>query len=244
VKLHRNTEGSRKIKKMAEDLVELGIEGIDKLVDKHFHKVPDKYIDPRTYRLHRRRHRNGKGGRDEEESSASESDVAYNSRTEESYPRQSRQQNESGYGYGYLPRSPTIHGADGQDGGARRRPGGLARRSSSQPGRYRESGREKERGTKIRERRRSHSGNRRGNMGQTGSRKDNGNGKGESKTGTVALALLGIAAGGLAASAFMNAREKKREGEESSKVDHREMSGGGYRDQGAGGRRTAGGGRR
>jgi hypothetical protein len=43
---------------MAEDLIELGIEGIDKLVDKHFHKVPDKYIDPHTYNP-RRWHRHG-----------------------------------------------------------------------------------------------------------------------------------------------------------------------------------------
>lgn len=231
---------------MAEDLVELGIEAFDKLVDKHFHKVPDKYVDPRTYHIHRRRHRHREGGRDEEESSASESDVAYNSRTEESYPRQSRQPDESGYGYGYgyPPRSPTMYGADGQAGGARRRPDGLARRSSSQPGRYRESGREKERRMKIRERRRSHSDNRGGNTAQTGSRRDNGDAKGESKAGTVALALLGIAAGGLAASAFMSVREKRREGEENSKVDHREISSGGYHDHRAGGRRTTGKGRR
>ncbi len=229
---------------MAEDLVELGIEGFDKLVDKHFHKVPDKYVDPRTYHIHRRRHRHGEGGRNEEESSSSESDIAYNSRTEESYPRRSRQPDESGYGYGYPPRSSTMYGADGRDGGARRRPDGLARRSSSQPGRYRESGREKERGMKIMERRRSHSDNRVGNTAQTGSRRGTGDGKGESKTGTVALALLGIAAGGLAASAFMSAREKKREGEEKSKVDQREESSGGYRDMRSGGRRTTGGGRR
>ena len=230
---------------MAEDLVELGIEGFDKLVDKHFHKVPDKYVDPRTYHIHRRRHRHREGERDEEESSASESDVAPNLRTEESYPRQSRQPDESGYGYGYLPRSPTMYGTNGQDGGARRRPDGLARRSSSQPGRYRESGKEKDRGLKIRERRRSHSDNRGGNMEPTGSRRGNGDGKGESKSGTVALALLGIAAGGLAASALMSAREKKREGEEISKVDHTEMSSGGYHhDQRAGGRRATGKGRR
>ena len=229
---------------MAEDLVELGIEGIDKLVDKHFHKVPDKYIDPRTYHIHRRRHRHRDGGRDEEESSASESDVAYNSRAEESYPRQSRQQDDSGYGYGYPPRSATMYGADSQDGGARRRPDGLARRSSSQPGRYRESGREKERGMRTRERRRSHSDNRGGVEAQTGSRRGNGDANGDSKTGAVALALLGLAAGGLAASAFMSAREKKRDGEENPKVDHREMNSGGYRDQRAGGRRTTGGGRR
>jgi hypothetical protein len=35
----------------------LGIEGVDKLVDKHFHKVPDKYIDPHTYNLRARRRR-------------------------------------------------------------------------------------------------------------------------------------------------------------------------------------------
>lgn len=229
---------------MAEDLVELGIEGFDKLVDKHFHKVPDKYVDPRTYHIHRRRHRHREGGEDEEESSTSESDVAYNSRTEEFYPRQSRQPDESGYGYGYLPRSPTMYGGDGQDRGARRRPDGLARRSSSQLGRYRESGRGKDRGMKTRESRRIHNDNRGGNRAQIGSRRDNGDGKGESKAGTVALALLGIATGGLAASAFMSAREKKGEGEEGSKLDHREMSSGGYHDQRAGGRRTTGKGRR
>lgn len=195
---------------MAEDLVELGIEGFDKLIDKHFHKVPNKYVDPSTYHIHRRRHRHREGGRDEEESSASESDVAYSSKTKESYQRQNRQPDESGYGYGYLPRPSTMYGGDGQDGGARPRPDGLPRRSGSQPGRYRESGREKERGMKIIDRRRSHSDTRGGNVAKTGSRRDNENGKGESKTGTVALALLGIAAGGLAASAFMSAREKKR----------------------------------
>jgi hypothetical protein len=97
---------------------------------------------------------------------------------------------------------------------------------------------------RTKERRRSHSDTRGGNTAQTGSRKSNGNGKGESKSGTVALALFGIAAGGLAASVFMSAREKKREGEENSKVDHREIGSGGYHDQRAGRRRATGKGRR
>ena len=63
---------------------------------------------------------------------------------------------------------------------------------------------------RTRERRRSHSDNRGGVEAQTGSRRGNEDAKGDSKTGTVALALLGLAAGGLAASAFMSAREKKR----------------------------------
>ncbi|KUJ16048.1 uncharacterized protein LY89DRAFT_685898 [Mollisia scopiformis] len=54
---------------MAEDFIELGIEGIDKLVDKHFHKLPDKYTNPHTYdprrKLSRRR---GSGEESDEES--------------------------------------------------------------------------------------------------------------------------------------------------------------------------------
>ncbi|KAH8684853.1 hypothetical protein BGZ60DRAFT_560485 [Tricladium varicosporioides] len=32
-----------------EDFIELGIESVDKVVDKHFHKVPDKYLHKDTY---------------------------------------------------------------------------------------------------------------------------------------------------------------------------------------------------
>lgn len=51
---------------MAEDIIELGIEGIDKLVDKHFHKVPDKLVDKHTYHPHCRARGSGERRRDEE----------------------------------------------------------------------------------------------------------------------------------------------------------------------------------
>lgn len=35
---------------MADDLVELGLEGADKLIDKHFHKIPDKALHSETYK--------------------------------------------------------------------------------------------------------------------------------------------------------------------------------------------------
>lgn len=38
---------------MADDLVELGLEGADKLIDKHFHKIPDKALHSDTYKPHR-----------------------------------------------------------------------------------------------------------------------------------------------------------------------------------------------
>lgn len=35
---------------MADDLVELGLEGADKLIDKHFHRLPDKALHSETYK--------------------------------------------------------------------------------------------------------------------------------------------------------------------------------------------------
>ncbi|KAE8445937.1 hypothetical protein EG329_012716 [Mollisiaceae sp. DMI_Dod_QoI] len=65
---------------MAEDFIELGIEGIDKLVDKHFHKLPEKYTDPRTYGLgHRHKHRH-----EEEESNENENENVPRDEDEES----------------------------------------------------------------------------------------------------------------------------------------------------------------
>ncbi|KAF4635088.1 hypothetical protein G7Y89_g3015 [Cudoniella acicularis] len=92
---------------MAEDFIEQGIEGIDKLVDKHFHKVPDKVVNPHTYRLHRRSHGHGDKRRDEESASgACDNDIAYDPRPGESYQRQRMDvpSHTNSYG-GYLPPS-------------------------------------------------------------------------------------------------------------------------------------------
>lgn len=53
------------------DFIELGLEGADKLIDKHFHKVPDKYTDPATYKPKRMR----KGSKDQSGSSQEPSDT-------------------------------------------------------------------------------------------------------------------------------------------------------------------------
>jgi hypothetical protein len=227
---------------MASDFIELGIEGIDKLVDKHFHKVPDKYVNPHTYHVHRRRHQHGQKTRDdEEESSSGDSGVGYDPRPEQSHQHQrmSRPRDANGYEYGYLPLSSHRLGPDTWDSRARQRPEGLVRRSSSQPVGLRDSDREKGRGERIRDRRRrSLSGNRGRNSAKTES------GKGQKKTGTVALTLLGIAAGSLAASAVIDMMDRKRDRGEKVRVDEGGRSSGGHRDGRAEGMRTKGGGRK
>jgi hypothetical protein len=224
---------------MASDLLELGIEGIDKLVDKHFHKVPDKYVNPHTYHVHRRRHRHEKTRDDKEESSSGDSDVTNDPRPEESYqhPRMSRLRDAKSYKYGYSLPHPTVLGPDPQDGRVRRMPEGLVRRSSSQPVRLRENDREKGRGERTRERRRRSLSDERG-RGE-GSRHR----KGQNKTRTV-LTLLGIAAGGLAVSAAIGVIDRKRDEGANLRRDERGRSGGSRRDQRAEGSRTKGGGGR
>ncbi|CZR60729.1 uncharacterized protein PAC_10625 [Phialocephala subalpina] len=87
-----------------EDFIELGIEGVDRLVDKHFHKVPNKYIDPHTYRHLHHRNRGEKRSRrgededsvdeveeDEERGSAARDDDRYDRRSEDSHRPRRRQ---------------------------------------------------------------------------------------------------------------------------------------------------------
>lgn len=239
---------------MAEDFIELGIEGIDKMVDKHFHKLPDKLIDKHTYHPHCRRRKNGERRSDDKSDSAeSDVDVAYNPRSGESFQRRRMSRSPDAYnlGYGYIPPSPNIRGFNTQDGRTRRRQEGLVRRSSSQPGGVRDGGRERRR------RRRSLSDDRGRNTAKAGSG-GKGDGKGQSTTEIVVLTLLGIAAGGLAgvaASGVMSSMERKREegdrGEnvrgdrgDNRRVDERGRTGGGHHDQPGEGRRTKGGGRR
>ncbi|KAE9366086.1 hypothetical protein N431DRAFT_430247 [Stipitochalara longipes BDJ] len=245
---------------MAEDFVELGIEGIDKLVDKHFHKMPNKYIDPHTY--HPRCRNRGRGGNrsDEDGESDAGDDGASGPRTEDSYQNQriNRSFNENGYGYGYLPPSQQMRDPGIQDGWTRRRPEGLVRRSSSQPGQFRESDIETER--RPRRRRRSLSDERKPNDAKTRSRGGKGHGKGPSKTDAVSLTLFGIAAASLAASGVMSVikhrdrtrdieenvkgggREERGDRGENLKAGKRERSRGSHRDQRAEGRRIKGGG--
>ncbi|KAG4444474.1 hypothetical protein IFR05_000065 [Cadophora sp. M221] len=51
-----------------EEFIELGLEGADKMIDKHFHKMPDKALDPETYKpknIHLpHRHKNRKNSKD------------------------------------------------------------------------------------------------------------------------------------------------------------------------------------
>jgi hypothetical protein len=289
---------------MAEDFIELGIEGIDKLVDKHFHKVPDKYVDKHTYHPHCRKRGRGERKVDEGRCSDSDCEVAKDPGQGESFQRQkmSRSPDTSGYEYGHIPPSSRRRGEDSQDVRAQRRddprfgpsyehqrtnrspdarahryeysaPGGYGygyslpsratlgldsregrglqtregpvKRSSSQPGRVRESGRGKE-GVKKR-RRRSVSDDRGNNKTKTGSGGGNGSGKIES----VVLTLLGIAAGGLAgvaASGVLSAMDRKREngagGENRRAETHEKEIRGSRRDHQAGASRTKGGGRR
>jgi len=249
---------------MAEDFVELGIEGIDKLVDKHFHKVPNRYVDPHTY--HPRCRRRGRGGnRSEESEESGESDVepedAYGTRPEEPYQRDRRNKyaDNGGYGYGYIPPSQQTRDQYGQDDWTRRRPERLVRRSSSHPtilrGDDRETGR-------ARSRRRSLSDDKGQNDAKGGSRGGGGAiGKPASKTDAVSLTLLGLAAAGLAATSVMTMmkhrertkeiEEIKRAGRRNGKGDRGENSNSGQRerstgqrhDQPAEGRRTKGGGK-
>ncbi|KAN0090178.1 hypothetical protein V8E51_018757 [Hyaloscypha variabilis] len=146
----------------------------------------------------------------------------------------------------------------------RRRSEGLVRRSSSQPGNFREDDREREtRAAPRRRRRRSLSDERRPNETKAGSRRGSWHEKGPppSKTDAVSLTLLGIAAASLAASGVMtvikhrdrtkelqeNTKGRERNGKdrgEDSKASKREGSSGGRRDKPAEGRRTKGGGGR
>jgi hypothetical protein len=238
---------------MAEDFIELGIEGIDKMVDKHFHRVPNKVIDKLTYHPHRRRGRRGERRSDgESDSAGSDADAAYDPRSGAAHQhrRMSRSPDAYNLGYGYMPPPPNIRGFNAQDERTRRRREGLVRRSSSQPGGVRDGGRERRR------RRRSLSDDRGRNTGGTGSGGGKGDGKGQSTTETVVLTLLGIAVGGLAgvaASGVMSSMEKEREGRErgenvrgsrgdNSRIDEKGKTGGGRHDQRGEGTRTKGGG--
>jgi hypothetical protein len=146
---------------MAEDMIELGIEGINKLVDKHFHKLPDKYIDPRPYNP-RRWHRHGDGEESDEienipradyedsmrkikgkkNSDTVRGDVGYSLEREESFNARQRRRtslppdpsaSDSGGGYEYVV-PPSASSLGLQDNRRRGRGGGLVMRSSSQPG--------------------------------------------------------------------------------------------------------------
>jgi hypothetical protein len=237
---------------MAEDFIELGIEGIDKLVDKHFHKVPDKYVDPHTYHVHRRRHRrrseDGESadserdvanepmqeeryqrqriGRNEEgERVPSDSENAYGPRQEEPYQRLRMTSDANGYGYDYFPQSQGMPGPYMQGGQIRQRPEGLLRRSSSQPGAVGDGGREKER--EQRRRRRSLSDDRGSPRGKLRSSRGNRNAKGQNKPDKVALTLLGLAAGGFVASGVMSViakRNSRRETGDEKGEDERQRN--------------------
>ena len=243
---------------MAEDFVELGIEGIDKIIDKHFHKVPDRYVDPHTY--HPRCRRRGRRGDQSDESGESdvEPENRYDMKPEELYQRDRRNGAPSEGDYGYVPPSQQTRDPYRQDDWTRRRPEGLVRRSSSQPG----GSRRDERETGVASRRRSLSGERRPNDAKGGSRGGGGLEKPASKTDAVSLTLLGLAAAGLAATSVMTVmkhrertkelEEKQRGGRRSGKGDRgenlnagqRERSSGRRRDQPVEGRRTKGGGGR
>jgi hypothetical protein len=252
---------------MAEDFVELGIEGVDKLVDKHFHRLPDRYIDPHTYLPRCRRHERGGGNKSAENGeSDTECEGAYDPRPEETYQRQrmNRSPMKDSYGYGHLPSSQQPREQATQEDWGRRRSEGLVRRSSSQPGNFTEDDRERQtRAAPRRRRRRSLSDERRPNETKAGSRRGSGHEKGPppSKTDAVSLTLLGIAAASLAASGVMtvikhrdrtkelqeNTKGRERNGKdrgEDSKASKREGSSGGRRDKPAEGRRTKGGGGR
>ena len=174
---------------MAEDLIELGIEGIDKLVDKHFHKVPDKYIDPHTY--HPRRWRRHGDGEESEEN--------------ENLPRVDYDASKD---YEYIV-PPSTSGIGIQDNRRRKRRDNLVRRSSSQPGVPRDNDREKTIGDREQDRRRrkSLSDERRRDIEGVG--RENGNGGGQNKTEKVVLTLLGAAVGGLAVRAVIDRLDRK-----------------------------------
>jgi hypothetical protein len=221
---------------MAEDLIELGIEGIDKLVDKHFHKLPDKYIDPHTYNPRRwHRHGDGKesgGGENEprtdyedstrkikgeRNSAAVRGDAAYSPEREQSYNTRQRQRtslppapsaSDSRRAYEYVIPPPTSN-LGLQANRRRKRRDGLVRRCSSQPGTPRDNDRKKTRGEREqdRRRRRSFSDERRRDI--VGVEKENRNGRGQNKTEKVMLALLGAAVGGLAVRAVIDKLDRK-----------------------------------
>lgn len=193
-----------------DDFLELGIEGVDKLVDKHFDKLPSKYTDPHTYSGHRHRHGDGERGAGDESVSrdgrgdsrrdSRDEDDAYNPgqsnnprrrQTTDPYPSTSSR---GGYDYDYPP--PRLSPGPQEYRGRPRREG-LVRRSSSQPGVYRDDDRESERDG--RRRRNSISDEKQRSVG----------GAGSSTSDKVMLGLLGLAAGGLAVSVVMDMRDKK-----------------------------------
>jgi hypothetical protein len=221
---------------MAEDLIELGIEGIDKLVDKHFHKLPDKYIDPHTYNP-RRWHRHGDGEesddsenepradyedstrkiKGERNSAAVSDDFACSPEREQSYRARQRHRtglppapsaSDSSRGYEYVIPPPTSN-LELQDNRRREKRDDLVRRSSSQPGALKSNDKKKTRGDREqdRRRRRSFSDERRRDIGGAG--KENGNGGGQNKAEKVVLTLLGAAVGGLAVCAVIDRLDRK-----------------------------------
>lgn len=254
---------------MAEEFIELGIEGVDKMVDKHFHKLPDKYMDPHTYSL-RGRHKNRYDDKEDESDEGSsrgtkehgvrESAVGdddgrrrYSPEPRESYayntPQRQRihsPQDQSAYsrdGYDYVA-PPSSSGTRYDDNRGRGRPDGLVRRSSSQPGNFRDNGRTTARDDKDRERRRgkSFSEDRRRDRPDSGA--GNRNSLGLDKTEKVMLTVLGAAVGGLAASAVLDSMGKKNERKDDMRVGGRARTGGSGRDGGGQTRHGKGGGRR
>jgi hypothetical protein len=221
---------------MAEDLIELGMEGIDKLVDKHFHKLPDKYIDPHTYNP-RRWHRHGDGKESDESedeprtdyedstskikgernSAAVRGDAAYSPEREQSYNTRQHQRtrlppapsaSDSSRGYEYVVLPPTSN-LRPQDNRRRERRDGLVRRSSSQPGALRDDDRKKTRGEREQDRRRGRSFSDERRRDIVGVEKENRNGGGQNKTEKVMLTLLGAAVGGLAVRAVIDKLDRK-----------------------------------
>lgn len=225
---------------MAEDFIELGIEGIDKLVDKHFHKVPDKVVHPHTYRLHHSRFgskRDRERGRESEEDSSD--DNFLNDRrpldfddSQQRDEKRSPRISSTSYPNGVY--EPPTWEPDTPDNRSRRRPRGPIRRSSSQPGDVRD----KRRDDKDRDRDRRM----RGKSLVDDKRGANTKESGQDVTDKVVLGLAGVAVSAWAVKAVMSRMDKNDDGKEDTKRSEKGRSGGGRdgRMEASGRRRTGG----
>ncbi|KAK0109740.1 hypothetical protein ONS95_002418 [Cadophora gregata] len=91
-----------------DEFIELGLEGADKMIDKHFDKVPDKALNPETYKkVHipgRRKSR--KDSKDSHSDHESKSDRGRDTGSMSQQPPEYRHSIAEDPGYSYIPESP------------------------------------------------------------------------------------------------------------------------------------------
>lgn len=90
-----------------EEFIELGLEGADKVIDKHFHKMPDKAFHRETYKHLPHRHKDRKNSKDTHSDYDFESESDRDNRSmSHQAPPEYRHNTAPDPGYSYIPESP------------------------------------------------------------------------------------------------------------------------------------------